>query len=89
LNKPLLKNKLETVPENSSVLIDISRADFIDKDVAEVINDFLHHAHLKNIRAEIKKSKGKSMHQHIKEPVYQQSVKILHYETLRETVTGE
>ncbi len=89
LNKPLLKNKLESVPENSSVLIDISRADFIDKDVIEVINDFLQHAHLKNIRTEIKKSKGKSTHQHITEPVLQQSVKIIHYETLRETFIGK
>jgi MFS superfamily sulfate permease-like transporter len=65
LNKPLLKNKLETVPENSSVIIDISRADFIDKDVIEVINDFFKHAHLKNIQAQIKKSAGKPSHNHI------------------------
>ena len=65
LNKPLLKNKLESVPENASVLIDISRADFIDQDVSEVINDFLKHAHLKNIKTEIKRSVGKSMHRDI------------------------
>lgn len=82
LNKPLLKSKLESVPENSSVLIDISRADFIDKDVAEVINDFLQHAHLKNIKTEIKKSAGKTMHQHIEEPVINHSEKTLHYDTV-------
>ncbi|MBE7171432.1 MAG: SulP family inorganic anion transporter [Williamsia sp.] len=63
LNKPILKSKLEQVPSNSSVLIDAVRADFIDKDIIEVINDFLHHAHLKNIRVEIKKSTHKPVHQ--------------------------
>ena len=54
LNKPIIKNKLELVPANASVFIDASRADFIDRDVAEVIEDFQKHAHLKNIRVEIK-----------------------------------
>lgn len=62
LNKPLLKTKLETVPENSYVLIDISRADFIDKDVIEVINHFMKHAHLKNITTEIKRNETHSLH---------------------------
>lgn len=56
LNKPIIKNKLEEVPEDSYVLIDASRADFIDKDVVEVIEDFIIHAPLKNIRVELKKS---------------------------------
>jgi MFS superfamily sulfate permease-like transporter len=56
LNKPIIKNKLEEIPENASVLIDVSRADFIDKDIIEVIEDFSIHAPLKNIRVEIKKS---------------------------------
>jgi MFS superfamily sulfate permease-like transporter len=89
LNKPLLKNKLEKIPENASVLIDISRADFIDKDVAEVINDFMQHAHLKNIQVEIKKSPGKLMHQQIEEPIIKQSIKILTHEPIRETVIGK
>lgn len=63
LNKPILKNKLEQVPGNSYVLIDAVRADFIDKDIIEVINDFLRHAHLKNIKVEIKKSSHKPVHQ--------------------------
>lgn len=62
LNKPILKTKLEKVPKHSYVLIDALRADFIDKDIIEVINDFLQHAHLKNIRVEIKKSANKPMH---------------------------
>ena len=59
LNKPIIKNKLEEIPENASVLIDASRADFIDKDVVEVIEDFAIHAPLKNIKVEVKKSQYK------------------------------
>jgi len=60
LNKPALKNKLEEVPADSSVLIDATRADFIDRDIIEVIEDFMVHAPLKNIRVELKKSRYKS-----------------------------
>jgi len=56
LNKPIIKNKLEEVPANSYVMIDASRADFIDKDVIETIEDFMIHAPLKNIKVELKKS---------------------------------
>ena len=59
LNKPIIKNKLEEIPENASVLIDASRADFIDKDIIEVIEDFAIHAPLKNIKLEIKRSSYK------------------------------
>ena len=54
MNKPIIKNKLEQVPENGSVLIDASRADFIDTDIVEVIEDFMLHAPLKNIRVDLK-----------------------------------
>ncbi len=50
LNKPIIKNSLEEVPENATAIIDVSRADFLDKDVIEVIEDFKKHAHLKNIK---------------------------------------
>jgi len=63
LNKPIVKDKLESVPQDSYVLIDLCRADFIDKDVIDVINEFMHHAHLKNIQVEIRKSQFKSAHQ--------------------------
>ncbi|HEX2533465.1 MAG TPA: SulP family inorganic anion transporter [Chitinophagaceae bacterium] len=59
LNKPIIKNKLEEVPENAYVLIDMSRADFIDRDILEVIEDFLIHAPLKNIKVELKTSPGR------------------------------
>lgn len=56
LNKALIKKKLEEVPENAYVLIDAARADFIDKDIIEVIEDFMLHAPLKNITVELKQS---------------------------------
>jgi len=56
LNKPIIKSKLEAVPENAFVMIDAGRADFIDKDVIEVIEDFITAAPLKNITVELKKS---------------------------------
>ena len=65
LNKPIVKEKLESVPKDSYVLIDLCRADFIDKDVVDVINEFMHHAHLKNIQVEIRKSQYKSAHQSV------------------------
>jgi MFS superfamily sulfate permease-like transporter len=68
LNKPIVKRKLEEVPENSYVLIDATRADFIDKDVIDVVNEFLQHAHLKNIRVDVKKSLHKPMHMLFKTP---------------------
>jgi len=62
LNKPIIKRKLEQVPEDAFVIIDATRADFIDKDIIEEVNNFLLHAHLKNIRVEVKKSLHKPMH---------------------------
>lgn len=62
LNKSLIKTKLEAIPENAYLLIDATRADFIDKDIIEEINNFMTHAHLKNIKVEMKKSSHKSMH---------------------------
>lgn len=56
LNKAIIKSKLEQVPENSFVFIDAGRADFIDRDVIEVIEDFMKHASLKNIKVELKRS---------------------------------
>jgi len=56
LNKAIIKRKLEEVPKGSTVLIDTSRADFIDRDVIETIEDFMIAAPLKNIKVELKKS---------------------------------
>jgi len=62
LNKPIVKEKLESIPADAYILIDMTRADFIDKDIIDVVNDYLQHAHLKNIRVEIKKSNIKKVH---------------------------
>jgi len=66
LNKAKLKNMLENLPISSHVLIDVSRCDFIDKDVIEVINDFSKHAQLKKITVEIKKNNFKALHRLIR-----------------------
>ena len=63
LNKPIVKKKLEEIPQDAFVIIDATRADFIDKDIIEEINNFLYHAHLKNITVNINKSLHKPMHQ--------------------------
>lgn len=60
LNKPLLKRSLEAVPVDSSVIIDATRADYIDQDVITVIEDFCKHASLKNISVEVKISAHKN-----------------------------
>lgn len=62
LNKPIVKRKLDQVPEDAFVIIDASRADFIDKDIIDTINEFLAHAYLKNIRVELKKNQNNPLH---------------------------
>lgn len=55
LNKRGIKAKLDSVPENSNVLIDATRADFIDRDIIDMIEEFRKEAKQKNISVEIKK----------------------------------
>jgi MFS superfamily sulfate permease-like transporter len=62
INKPLLKSSLEKIPNNAFVLIDSSKADFIDKDIIDVIQEYKKHAGLKNIRVEIKKNDNNFRH---------------------------
>jgi len=54
-SKPILKRKLEMIPENASVIIDISKADFIDQDVIDTIGEFATHALYNNIHLDIRK----------------------------------
>ena len=56
LNKPHVKARLEEIPADCFLLIDASKADFIDADIVEVVNDFITHAPLKNIRVEFKET---------------------------------
>ncbi|MEO6583785.1 MAG: SulP family inorganic anion transporter, partial [Ferruginibacter sp.] len=55
-SKPDLKSKLEKIPADATLMIDVTRAEFIDKDIIETINDFIKHAHLKRIRVTVNKS---------------------------------
>ncbi|HRO44595.1 SulP family inorganic anion transporter [Agriterribacter sp.] len=54
LNKRGIKSRLDAVPEHSSVLIDATRADFIDRDIVEMIDNFTRESHKKNIKVEFK-----------------------------------
>jgi MFS superfamily sulfate permease-like transporter len=68
VNKAALKKALDTVPDNSEIIIDASKAKFIDLDNAEVINDFIESAQFRDIRVEVKRSPQKPLSE-IKEPV--------------------
>lgn len=59
LNKPMVKKTLEAIPAESNLLIDTSKADFIDPDIIETINEYLCHAHLSNIKVQLKRGKSK------------------------------
>jgi MFS superfamily sulfate permease-like transporter len=75
LNKPIIKNKLETIPPGSFTLIDATRADYIDKDVIDEINQFIEFAALNQIRVEIKKKNYNHFHRMIIEPIPNQEGK--------------
>ena len=69
LNKPIIKKHLQSFPNDSFVMIDATRADFIDKDIIEEINDFIDGA-----RDEISKEKNKSL-QYVLVVAYMLSIK--------------
>ena len=56
VSKARLKLILENIPENASVIIDLTKAEFIDKDIIDTINEFKINAVTKNISLVIKKS---------------------------------
>ena len=49
LNKAPLMKELTQIPEGSNVILNASKAVFIDHDIQEVLNDFIASAHTKNI----------------------------------------
>lgn len=49
LNKALILESCEKIPDGSHVLIDARRAEFIDHDIEEVLNDFVNSAKDRNI----------------------------------------
>ncbi|MEO8026213.1 MAG: SulP family inorganic anion transporter [Bryobacteraceae bacterium] len=54
VNKSALKNALRSVPKNTTLWIDASKALYIDKDIFEVVEEFRQQAHLRNITLELK-----------------------------------
>ncbi|WP_439504969.1 SulP family inorganic anion transporter [Sediminibacterium sp.] len=68
LNKPIVKKHLESFPPNSNVIIDATRADFIDKDIIEEINDFISIAPSRGISVSIKKGNYQPTHLLFKQP---------------------
>lgn len=54
LNKGSIVSTLDTLPQNSAVVIDGTKSHFIDVDVLEIIHDFKSTAELKKIKLELK-----------------------------------
>lgn len=59
LNKASLKAHLERIPDNTAVLIDATKSEFIDTDIVELVNDFIVNAETRGIRVYIKYAGGK------------------------------
>jgi MFS superfamily sulfate permease-like transporter len=58
LNKAPLRNILDEIEENSFLVIDGTRANFIDHDILETLDDFIKSAADYNIRVELKNVRG-------------------------------
>jgi MFS superfamily sulfate permease-like transporter len=56
VNKAVLKKTLDSIKNNSYILIDATKASFIDLDNVEVITDFVESAKYRHIKVEIKNS---------------------------------
>lgn len=56
LNKALLRETFNDIPNGSTVIIDGSRSAFIDQDILETINDFRESASSRGIQIELKQS---------------------------------
>lgn len=54
LNKAALKANLEKIPDNTSVLIDATKSEFIDNDIVDLVNDFIINAETRGVRVYIK-----------------------------------
>ncbi|MBC7426639.1 MAG: SulP family inorganic anion transporter [Bacteroidia bacterium] len=56
LNKPQVKDALQVIPDGSSVLIDITKADYIDLDIVELINDFIETSKRRSLTITVKRN---------------------------------
>ena len=61
-SKPRLKKILEDIPPNSKLIIDLTKAEFIDKDIIDTINEYLAHASLKNVEVTVNRSTYNESH---------------------------
>ncbi|PCC72074.1 Sulfate permease, MFS superfamily [Nannocystis exedens] len=66
LNKPALLRAFSAIPNGSAVLIDGTRAQFIDPDIVDAIDDFLLSAKARNITVELRRS-ATSLNTHFKQ----------------------
>lgn len=53
LNKAFLLKKLETIPDGCHVILDATRANFIDNDIREVLDDFIESGFSKNLEISV------------------------------------
>jgi MFS superfamily sulfate permease-like transporter len=60
LNKGLLKRALTEIPDNTAVLIDATKSVFIDRDIIEIVDDFIINAEFRGVRVYIKKNAGET-----------------------------
>ncbi|CAN5443185.1 SulP family inorganic anion transporter [soil metagenome] len=56
LHKSSLRNALDKIPNNSAILIDGSKSQFLDTDIIETIEDFMKSSRSRLIKVEIKKT---------------------------------
>ena len=54
LNKGNIRETLDKIPNDTSLVIDATNSKFIDKDILDIINDFKIHANINNINLTIK-----------------------------------
>lgn len=54
LNKATLRSKLQSIPNDTTLLIDATKANFIDNDIHETIEDFMEESKAKNINVDLK-----------------------------------
>lgn len=69
LHKYELRQTLNHIPDHANLLLDVSRATFVDLDNIEIINDFITNAQYRNIRVTLKTNPESNISDLIKEPV--------------------
>lgn len=58
LNKSVVKTTFVKIPDDTAVLLDATRADFVDQDIIDLVNDFIIHAPTRGIRVYVKRRNG-------------------------------